>query len=165
VLFGTEFVVDELGHDMDKDDLSRAHSFFCVELSKVDGITSKADRERFKAFLTRTVDVYRPHYGAGNVKRPRSFVFWGTSNSFPLNDPSGSRCFVVIDLRSKSKINPVPLQQIQQYRAVIWARAFQEYYAGTAYELSDQEQNAVNGVNALFAITDSWADRLTKKPQ
>jgi len=163
VLFGNEFVVDDLGHNMDKDDLSRAHSFFCVELSEVDGITSKADRERFKAFLTRTVDVYRPPYGVGNVKRPRGFVFWGTSNSIPLNDPSGNRRFVSIDLRSKSKNNPVPLQQIQQYRAAIWARAFQEFHAGTSYELNHQDQQDVNSINDLFTITDSWADRLSRK--
>ena len=163
VLFGPEFVVDDLGHDLSKDDVSRAHGFLCTELAEVDGITSKSDRERFKAFLTRTVDVYRPPYGTSNVKRPRSFVFWGTSNSVPLNDPSGSRRFVAIDLRSKSKANPIPLAQIQQYREAIWSRAFQEYYAGTSYELNDNEQTLVNSQNSLFTVNDVWGERLTRK--
>lgn len=163
VLFGPEFVVDDLGHDLSKDDVSRSHGFLCTELAEVDGITSKSDRERLKAFLTRTVDVYRPPYGTSNVKRPRSFVFWGTSNSVPLNDPSGNRRFVAIDLRSKNKANPIPLAQIQQYRDAIWARAFQEYYAGTSYELDANEQVLVNSNNNLFTVTDSWGDRLERK--
>lgn len=163
ILFGSEFVVDDLGHELSKDDVSRAHGFFCTELAEVDGITSKSDRERLKAFLTRTVDVYRPPYGASNVTRPRAFVFWGTSNSVPLNDPSGNRRFVAIDLRSKSKANPIPLAQIRQYRAAIWARAFQEYYAGTSYELDANEQALVNSNNNLFTVTDSWSDRLERK--
>ncbi len=148
---------------MSKDDVSRAHEFFCTELAEVDGITSKSDRERLKAFLTRTTDTYRPAYGASNVTRPRAFVFWGTSNSVPLNDPSGNRRFVAIDLRSKSKANPIPLAQIQQYRAAIWARAFKEYYAGTSYELNDSEQTLVNSQNSLFTVTDAWGERLTRK--
>jgi len=162
VLFGNDYTTDELSHNMDKDDLSRAHSFACVELSEVDGITNKADRERFKAFLTRTVDIYRPPYGASNVKRARAFVFWGTSNSVPLNDPSGNRRFVAIDLRSKNKANPIPLAQIENYRAAIWSRAFQEYYAGTPYELSPTEQDLVNTNNDLFTVADSWGERLTR---
>lgn len=163
LLFGPEFVVDDLGHDLTKDDVSRAHGYFCTELAEVDGITSKSDRERLKAFLTRTVDVYRPPYGASNVSRARSFVFWGTSNSVPLNDPSGNRRFVAIDLRSKTKANPIPLAKIQQYRSAIWARAFQEYYAGTSYELSNADQNIVNANNSLFTVTDAWGDRLSRK--
>jgi predicted P-loop ATPase len=163
VLFGDDYTTDELSHNMDKDDLSRAHSFACVELSEVDGITSKADRERFKAFLTRTVDIYRPPYGVCNVKRARAFVFWGTSNSVPLNDPSGNRRFVAIDLRSKNKANPIPLAQIENYRAAIWSRAFQEYYAGTPYELNATEQDLVNTNNDLFTVADSWGERLSRK--
>lgn len=162
VLFGAEFVVDDLGHELSKDDVSRAHSFFCTELAEVDGITSKSDRERLKAFLTRTVDVYRPPYGASNVTRPRAFVFWGTSNSVPLNDPSGNRRFVAVDLRSKTKANPIPLAQIQQYREAVWARALQEYYAGASYELNGSEQTLVNSQNSLFTVTDAWGERLTR---
>lgn len=163
VLFGSEFVADELSHEMSKDDLSRLHGSWCVEISEIDGITNKADRERFKAFLTRTVDIYRPAYGASNVKRERAFVFWGTSNSVPLNDPSGNRRFVAIDLRSKNKTNPIPLDQIRKYRAAIWARAYQEYYAQTPYELNATEQDQVNTNNDLFTVADSWGERLSRK--
>lgn len=163
ILFGKEFFVDELDPHLGKDNAARCHEFFCTELAEMDGLATKSDRERFKAFLTRTMDVYRPAYGSGNVKRKRAFVFWGTSNNGPLNDPTGNRRFVSIDLRSKSKSNPIPLAQIEQHRVAIWARAFKEYYAGTSYELSDAEQTLVNGQNNLFTVTDAWSERLTRK--
>jgi predicted P-loop ATPase len=163
VLFGSDFVVDDLSHVLSKDDVSRAHCFFCTELSEVDGITNKSEKEAFKAFLTRCVDVYRPPYGTSNITKPRSFVFWGTSNSVPLNDPTGSRRFVAIDLRSLTKANPIPLAQIAQYRAAIWARAFEEYHSASSYELNDSEQTLVNAQNDLFTATDAWGDRLTRK--
>lgn len=163
ILFGNDFVADEISNNLDKDDVSRAHEFLCTEIAEMDGLTTKSDRERFKAFLTRTVDTYRPSYGACNVKRKRAFVFWGTSNNVPLNDPTGNRRFVAIDLRSKSKANPIPLAQIEAYRVAIWARAFEEFYAGFSYELDDKEQSLVNSQNSLFTVTDSWGDRLTRK--
>ena len=163
ILFGNDFVADEISNNLDKDDVSRAHEFLCTEIAEMDGLTTKSDRERFKAFLTRTVDTYRPSYGACNVRRKRAFVFWGTSNNVPLNDPTGNRRFVAIDLRSKSKANPIPLAQIEAYRVAIWARAFEEFYTGSSYELSATEQNLVNSQNALFTVTDSWGDRLSRK--
>ncbi len=163
VLFGSDFVVDDLSHELSKDDVSRAHCFFCTELSEVDGITNKSEKEAFKAFLTRCVDVYRPPYGASNITRARRFVFWGTSNSVPLNDPTGSRRFVAIDLRSVTKANPIPLAQIAQYRAEIWTRAFQEYSAGASYELDPAEQTLVNSNNNLFTTIDSWGEQLSWK--
>lgn len=163
VLFGHQYVVDELGYSLTKDDISRAHRFFCTELSEVDGITGKADRERLKNFLTQTTDVYRPPYGQSEIVCPRRFVFWATSNGSPLIDPTGNRRFVSIDLRSKTKQNRIPLAQIQQYRAAIWARAFYEYHQGTCYELNASEQAIVNNQNDLFTVGDSWVDRLTSK--
>ncbi len=113
--------------------------------------------------MTRTVDVYRPAYGSLDIVCPRRFVFWGTSNGTPLNDPTGNRRFVAIDLKSKSKSDPIPLDQIKQYRAAIWARAFHEYNQGTSYEMDADMQERVNNANNLFTIGDSWKDRLEQR--
>jgi hypothetical protein len=163
VLFGSQYVVDELGYSLSKDDISRSHRFFCIELAEVDGITGKGDRERLKAFLTRSTDVYRPPYGASEIECPRRFVFWASSNGNALNDPTGNRRFVSIDLSSKTKANPIPLAQIEKHRAAIWARAFYEYEQGFGYELDASEQANVNQQNELFTIGDSWVDQLARK--
>jgi hypothetical protein len=56
-LFGEEYVVDDIGYSLDKDDISRAHRYWCTELAEMDGITTRGDRERLKAFLTRVSRV------------------------------------------------------------------------------------------------------------
>ena len=163
ILFGSQYVVDELSYALNKDDVSRAHRFFCTELSEVDGITGKGDRERLKAFLTRSTDIYRPPYGASDIECPRRFVFWATSNGNALNDPTGNRRFVSIDLSTKTRANPIPLDQIRQYRAAIWARAFYEYERGISYELDSSEQTIVDDQNDLFTVSDPWIDRLQSR--
>lgn len=163
VLFGSQHVCDELSYALDKDDVSRAHRVFCTELSEVDGITGKGDRERLKAFLTRSTDIYRPPYAEVDIECPRRFVFWATSNGNALHDPTGNRRFVSIDLCSKTRANPIPLDQIKQYRAAIWSRAFYEYERGFCYELDADEQLIVDGQNELFTVNDPWIDRLSSR--
>ena len=159
-LFGDDYVVDDIGYSLDKDDISRAHRYWCTELAEMDGITSRGDRERLKAFLTRERDTYRRPYAHGDTVYLRRFVFWGTSNSVPLNDPTGNRRFVAIDLLSKTPSNPIPIEQIKLHRAAIWARAYQEWQKGTSYHLTPAEQSLVNGGNSVHTSSDTWADRL-----
>jgi predicted P-loop ATPase len=159
-LFGDEYVVDDIGYTLDKDDISRAHRYWCTELAEMDGITSRGDRERLKAFLTRERDTYRRPYAHGDTVYLRRFVFWGTSNSVPLNDPTGNRRFVAIDLLSKTPSNPIPIAQIQSHRAAIWARAYQEWQKGTTYHFTPTEQDLVNGGNSVHTSSDTWADQL-----
>lgn len=159
-LFGDEYVVDDIGYSLDKDDISRAHRYWCTELAEMDGITSRGDRERLKAFLTRERDTYRRPYAHGDTVYLRRFVFWGTSNSVPLNDPTGNRRFVAIDLLSKTPSNPIPIAQIQSHRAAIWARAYHEWQKGTSYHFTPTEQDLVNGGNSVHTNSDTWADQL-----
>jgi hypothetical protein len=161
-LFGDEYVVDDIGYSLDKDDISRAHRFWCTEMAEMDGITSRGDRERLKAFLTRERDTYRRPYAHGDTEYSRRFVFWGTSNSVPLNDPTGNRRFVAIDLLSKTPSNPIPIEQIRTHRAAIWGRAYQEWQKGTSFHLTPAEQTLVNGANSVHTSTDTWVDRLAE---
>lgn len=161
-LFGEEYVVDDIGYSLDKDDISRAHRYWCTELAEMDGITTRGDRERLKAFLTRERDTYRRPYAHGDTEYLRRFVFWGTSNSVPLNDPTGNRRFVAIDLLSKTPSNRIPIHQIKAHRAAIWARAYQEWESGTTYHLSPAEQTLVNAANSVHTSTDTWSDRLAE---
>jgi predicted P-loop ATPase len=161
-LFGDEYVVDDIGYSLDKDDISRAHRYWCTELAEMDGITSRGDRERLKAFLVRERDTYRRPYAGGDTVYLRRFVFWGTSNSVPMNDPTGNRRFVAIDLLSKDPSNPIPIHQIKTHRAAIWARAYQEWESGTTYHLTPAEQTLVDDANSIHTSTDTWSDRLAE---
>jgi predicted P-loop ATPase len=59
----------------------------------------KADIEHCKAFLTRTVDKFRPPYGRVYIDQPRQCVFIGTTNKPDfLRDETGSRRFWPVDV-------------------------------------------------------------------
>jgi predicted P-loop ATPase len=159
-LFGEDYVNTGLGVNMGKDDLQKLYCRFCTEIAEFNGFASKADRERLKEFLTTTSDIYRPVYARGSIERHRNFVFWGNCNLTPLEDPTGNRRYVVIDLADKSHANQLPIAQITSHRGQIWSRAFVEYYKGTSFHFTQQEQDLVNSSNLSHTRTDSWQERL-----
>lgn len=92
-----------------------------VELSEVDGGLRRSDLESVKAFLSRTIDVYRPAYGRTVEKHPRQCVFFGTANSENgyLSDLTGNRRFLNVRCKKDSEKHPWDLtdDDIRQ----IWA--------------------------------------------
>lgn len=162
-LFGADYVTQGIKTKLDKDDISKIHRFFCLELAEFDGFTKNADRERLKEFLTTTEDTYRPVWKEGEVTRPRSFVFWGNANNIPLDDPTGNRRYVAIDINEKSHSDQLPLDRIKKHREAIWSRAFFEYNHGTTYHFSAQEQTQVNESNKLSTNVDSWQEKLAER--
>ena len=92
-LFG-KYYGGGLSGKFDIDDVCILERLWCCELAELDGVTRKAQVESFKTFISRTEDFTRRKYGKGIIKIPRRSVFWGTSNTPPLNDSSGSTRFV-----------------------------------------------------------------------
>jgi len=86
---------------------------------------ARTDVSRTKAFITRTIDRFRPPYGSRLVESPRSCVFWGTTNSDSyLKDETGGRRFRPV---KSGKINIVLIREV---RAQLWAEAVVLYEAG-----------------------------------
>jgi predicted P-loop ATPase len=155
-LFGLDpsFVVDHLGSRLDKDDITRMHRAWAVELGELDGIVRRTDQEAFKAFLTRQTDVIRRPYGASDEEMPRRTIFFGTSNGAPLKDLTGSRRFVCVGLPDKA----LPLQNLLEHRAALWARAIAEYKNGGQWWSNKEESEDIKAQNADFQTIDPWAD-------
>ena len=72
---------------------------FIIELSELLALVRAKDVEAMKAFITRTVDKYRPAYGRYTAEVPRCNVFIGTTNdaSF-LTDVTGNRRYLPINI-------------------------------------------------------------------
>lgn len=143
-----------------KDSLATCHQHWCIELSELDGITKRRDCESLKTFISTNVDTYRPPFGRLNVVKPRGFVFWATSNSAPLNDPTGSTRFVAIRVGSEL----LPLDWIKEHRDELWARAVAEYRAGFDWERFDDLHRALQATrNSQEQVEDDWTDLIADR--
>jgi len=156
LLFGDKHYGDQLSSKLDVDDITRLNRFWCLELAELDGITRRSDLEAFKAFLTRRVDVERRKYARTEDSLPRRTVFWGTSNSSPLRDSTGTRRMVCIPLPDQK----LPLAQVAAVRAQIWARAVEQYRAGMQWWSTDAEAVQIKERNADHQQLDPWHDEI-----
>jgi hypothetical protein len=154
ILFGAEHWVEGVGR-LDRDDLMKARSAWGVELAELDGVTRRSDQEHLKAFLTETVDTYRAPYDRAPERHPRRFVFWATSNGPPLRDATGSTRFVCIHLPDRN----LPLEWAEKHRSAIWARAVEQYRAGTDWDFcSEEERQTIAARNSDFQELDPITD-------
>ena len=109
-----------------------------VELSEMQGL-DRANRERLKAFMTRTVDRGRPAYGRYVVERPRRCVFIGTTNEencLPA-DAHGLRRWLVVTARTTIVTRFNAVRYMAETRNLLWAEALQMYRDGAHPRVPD----------------------------
>lgn len=79
-----------------KDVLMHLRNCWLGELVELDAL-SKAAATRIKAFITTTIDHYRPPYGRYAIRQPRITVFVGTTNDAQyLKDTTGNTRFIPV---------------------------------------------------------------------
>ncbi|MFM7674787.1 MAG: VapE domain-containing protein [Synechococcus sp.] len=151
ILFGAQHFISGVG-DLGKDALERCHTAWGIELAELDGITRRSDQEALKAFLSETSDSWRSPYDKATERRPRRFLFWGTSNGAALRDTTGNTRFVCIPVEQ-----PLPLDWAEQNRAAIWSRAVEQYRAGVSWQECDAaERSAIADRNDNYQEQDPW---------
>ena len=124
---------DELADLGSKDAAMQTRGVWGIEVSELDSM-ARTDVSRIKAFITRTVDRFRPPYGSRLLESPRSCVFWGTTNSDSyLKDETGGRRFWPV---KSGKINIVLIREI---RDQLWAEAVVSYEAGESWWITKKE--------------------------
>lgn len=104
----------------------KLRGMWMVELAELLATKKAKEVESIKAFLTSTVDTYRPPYGRRTEQRPRVCVFAGTTNNDHfLTDRTGNRRFLPIVTRKefvkKSMFNN--LEEVQKDFENAWGEA------------------------------------------
>ena len=133
-----------------------------VEIAELAGI-KKADAEIIKGFISTQVDHLRVPYGHRTDNYPRGCVFFGTTNTNGfINDPTGGRRFLVVDVTQvdgekprKSIWTDMP-NEVDQ----IWAEAKTLYDQGVSNLLDPALSEEAENWQKKFQISDPRQDAI-----
>lgn len=104
----------------------KLRGMWIVELAELLAVKKAQAVESIKAFITSTVDTYRPPYGRRTEQRPRVCVFAGTTNSTHfLTDRTGNRRYLPLMVR-KDHVKKSMFEnkdQVQEDFRQAWAEA------------------------------------------
>ncbi len=98
ILVGDKYFLDWLPNLNDKDSALGLQGMWGVEMAELSQF-KRNEIESIKAFITRTVDKFRPPFGRRLIESPRRCVFFGTTNKKQyLIDETGNRRFKPLEV-------------------------------------------------------------------
>jgi hypothetical protein len=136
LLVGDQYFVDWLPNLADKDAGLSLQGRWSVEMGELSNFR-RTELETIKAFLTRTVDKFRPPHGKKLIDSARRCVFFGTTNRQTyLIDDTGNRRFKPV------KVGSLDFEVLRAERELLFAEALHlyrtKYNTDLAYELTGQ---------------------------
>jgi predicted P-loop ATPase len=150
-----QWFTDELADLSNKDSSMQVSGVWIVELAELDAM-SRSEAGRVKAFLSRSLDRYRPPYGHRVTEVPRQCVFAGSVNHNDyLRDETGGRRFWPV------VCGVIDIESLARDRDQMWAEALARYQVGEPWWLDTQElitQAAAEQAARYFG--DAWWDKI-----
>lgn len=141
----------EIGH---KDGYESIRGAWLIEMAELAGMSGK-DVERLKAYYSSPVDVYRPPYGRKVVRRKRTCVFIGSTNSIDfLKDSSGARRFWCV------LVGMIDVDGLESVVDQLWAEAALRYFQGEEWWLSPELAAMAEDEARAFTALDPWLERI-----
>lgn len=156
VLAGNEYFTDELPPLGTKDAALQLRGSWIIELAELDTVR-RADVSVVKAFLTSTIDKYRPPYAHTTIEVPRQCVFAGTVNDVEwLADVDNRRFWPV----------PTPacdVSAVEAEREQIWAEAVYRYRIGEKWWIIERGiAKKAREMQDSRRLTDAWGPVLDR---
>lgn len=152
-----EWFADEISELGSKDAAQQLRGVWIVELAELDVMT-RAESARVKAWVSRSVDRYRPSYGRMAEDFPRQCVFGGTCNRADyLRDETGGRRFWPV------KISSIDIEALRAQRDQLWAEALVRFEAGEKWWLYEDDLVAdAAEIQEARRAPDAWEDLIAE---
>jgi predicted P-loop ATPase len=150
----------ELGEDLThKDTRLHLRGKLIIELTEMRQFNA-ARSDTTKQFLSTTVDRYRPPYGRLDIEQPRRCVFYASTNRLDmLQDETGNRRFVPVEVMSK-----IPIEQVILDRAQLFAEALHLYNqakgGAQGWWLTDDEQDKLETTRREHLVRTTYDDSI-----
>jgi predicted P-loop ATPase len=138
---------------LDKDGMMQMGGTWIYEWPELETVMGRNHVSKVKAYITSSIDRFRPPYARAPIAIPRSGVIVGTTNLYDfLRDPTGSRRFWVIQA---GNVN-IPL--LRESRQQLLAEAVHRCRQGEPHWLSDAEEERRAQLVGAFGDTDPWEE-------
>ncbi len=158
-LLGGDWYLGRLPDLTNKDAVQVLQGHWIVEIGELDAFRGAAST-RVKAWVTCTVDSYRPAYGRFSVRRPRQCVFLGTTNeSHYLTDATGARRFWPVAVRSLDR------EALVRDREQLWAEARHYYEAGEEWWPQEHLADLITEEQEDRFAVDEWQTKIARWAQ
>jgi len=136
----------------DKDGMQALPGTWLWEFAENESI-SKRDAEATKAYLSQSLDKYRPSFGRHTVTVPRQTCFASTTNDAQtLNDPTGARRFLPVT------VGAVDVDGIERDRLQLLGEAASRVLAGEQHWPTPAETAALADVREDHRAADPWEE-------
>lgn len=136
----------------DKDFQTLQHNKFLIFLDELSSLHTRVGIESVKAMISKTEVCYRKPYGTVQKRYKVLASYIGSTNESEfLNDHTGNRRFLVIEM---AKLDTTLLPDVDQ----IWGYAKHLYLSGYQSWLSQEEVARVNERNQSYATVVDWLE-------
>ncbi|QPB08668.1 DNA helicase [Burkholderia phage Mica] len=139
-----------------KDTVVNAVSHWLVELGELDATFRKSDIARLKSFVTQAVDKLRRPYDRIESEYQRRTVFFASVNEGRyLVDDTGNRRWWTVPVTAINYRHGLDMQQV-------WAELLADFERGEQHWLTDDEQKALNALNADHEAVDPVEEMIAR---